>query len=349
MAKRTTILDIARAVGVDNSTVSLALRDDTRITEMTRHRVQKAARQLNYVPNQLARSLSGGRSKLIGVMLTEMENRFFSPALEEFQAAAERNGVALTVQFCSWNPEREERGIEQFCGGQVEGIIWTPTNGETERYKRLLWRMESAMIPCVMFGLTGRMDKLMAHQVGISEGEATRAGLEYLLKLNHRRIGVATATTTQGMRSVLHRNRLGHIHSAASDLGMEIDGQLTWDTEDNTYGGVEIAARMMRMPRADWPTAVFASDDMLARAMLSGLRAFGVRVPEEISVLGFDDAPDDAAGPVALTSVSLEARRNGAEAFDLLMGLIEKRVKAEPYRVIKLSPRIVERASCAAI
>jgi LacI family transcriptional regulator len=349
MSKRITILDIARAVGVDNSTVSLALRDDGRITEATRQRVREAARRLNYVPNQLARSLSGGRSRLVGVMLTDMENRFFSPALEEFQTAAERNGIALSVQFCSWNQEREERGIEQFCGSQVEGIIWAPTDGGSERYECILRRMQSAMIPCVLFGLAGRPDRVTAHQVGVSEREAIRAGLEYLHSLHHQRMGVATAVSATGMRSTLHRNRLAHMRLVAGELGMTIDDQLVWDTEDNTYGGVEIAARLVRMPLPQWPTAVFASDDMLGRALLSGLRALGVRVPEEISVLGFDDAPDDSTGPVSLTSVSLEARQNGAETFALLMGLIGGTIEAEPRRVVKLSPRIVQRASCAAV
>ncbi len=112
--KHVTIIDVAREAGVDDSTVSLALRGDLRITERTRSHIREVASRLNYLPNQLARSLSGGRSRMIGVMLPDMENRFFAPPMEEFHAAAECKGYSFSIKFCNWDPGRERQGILQF-------------------------------------------------------------------------------------------------------------------------------------------------------------------------------------------------------------------------------------------
>ena len=339
--KRVTIVEVARATGLDNSTVSLALRGDCRIAEKTRRHVADVAQRLHYVPNQLASALSSGRSHVIGVMLPGLENQFFAPHLEEFQAAAERSKNAISLKFCDWDLKREENGLIQFCESRVDGLIWCPAGGPLERLKTLAAKLHAAEMTFVILG-----GPKLGHTVGTSETQALKLGAEYLVARGHRRIAIATATAVPGLRGELHRNRLRIMREALHAAGVQVDDANIFETADNEYGGVEFAVPLRKRKPASRPTAIYAADDMLARAVVRGLRVAGIAVPDSISVLGFDDAPRGASGPVPITTVSLEARGNGRKAIELLLDLIAKRLPASPFKTIRLEPRLVERASC---
>ena len=343
--KRITIVEVARAAGVDNSTVSLALRGDRRIAEQTRRRVADVAQRLHYVPNQLASALSSGRSRVIGVMLPGLENQFFAPHLEEFQAAAELSRNAISIKCCDWDLKREEHGLSQFCESRVDGLIWCPAGGAPEHIKAIVARLHAAEIKFVILGGPSKL----GHLVTTSEDQALKLGARYLVALGHRRIGIATATQVPGLRGALHRNRLLRMREALQSAGVHVENADIFDTADNEYGGVEFALSLRKRKPASRPTAIYAADDMLARAVVMGLRVVGIGVPSPVSVLGFDDAPRDASGPVPITTVSLEARDNGRKAIALLLDLIAKRLPPTPFKTIRVSPRIVERASCLGV
>jgi len=346
--KHVTIIDVAREAGVDNSTVSLALRGDERITLQTRERIRQAAARLHYVPNHLARSLSSRRSHVIGVMLTDMENRFYVAPLEEFQAGADRAGLAVSVKFSGWDPVREDAGLRQFCEARVDGLIWVPTGiQEGIQASAVLEKLRAASIPIVTMGSESLRRMGIAHCVGMQSVDALHCGASYLMNLGHRRIGFATAASKSGMRGKMHRTRLEKARIVLAESGGVLRDEDIFDTTDNEYGGVAIAASLVQRERSDWPTAIFAGDDMLARGLVAGLTALSVRVPQEISVLGYDDAPGDAEGPIPVTSVSIEAKEMGQRAIELLLDLIEERIAPQPLQSIMLKPRVVERASCA--
>jgi LacI family transcriptional regulator len=338
---RITIADVARHVGVDASAVSLALRGDLRISEATRNRISEAAQQLGYVPNDLAKSLRGGRSRIIGVMLTDLSNHYFAGPLEEFQSMAEPAGYALSVKFSSWDMERELRGIYQFCEGRVEGIIWAPCESHTPEFAQTVARSAVAKIPIVCLG---RQDQ--CHSIGVSVDASLTVALKYLSELGHRRVGMACATRVVGWRSNLQAQRLLQFRNLAPNFGITLKEEDIFDSSDNAYGGVGIASKLAHRAPKDRPTAVFTADDMIGRALLAGLTALNVRVPHEISVLGMDNAPGDDVGELPLTTVSLEASETGRGAMRLLLDLIERRVPAYPLQAVLLSPRLIVRSSC---
>jgi LacI family transcriptional regulator len=338
------MFDVARRAGVNQSTVSLALREDPRIPAETQRRIADIARQMNYVPNHLARSLSGGRSRMIGLMLADMANQFFVPHLEEIRAGTEAAGLALSVIFCDWDPQREERGLMQFCENRVEGIIWSPAACPRNEVSTIVRKIQASGARCVMLGTNDQA--IPATRVCVQEGDAVHAGAEYLVGLGHHHIGIATATKMAGARAELHRNRLARMRHAIGECGGRVDAGDVFDTADNDYGGVRIAAEIAARPPADRPTAIFAADDRLARAMVAGLLTNGIRLPEDLSVLGFDNAPGDANGEVSITSVSLESREIGRRAIELLVEMINRRSAPDRKEAFVLAPRIVERASC---
>lgn len=340
-----TMFDVARHASVNQSTVSLALRDDPRIPEATRRRIAEAARELNYTPNHLARSLSGGRSRVIGVMLPDLANRFFVPHLQEIQKGAQAAGLSLTVKFCDWDLESEERGLRHFWESRVDGVIWSPIERPHDEMAELARRIKLANAQCVVIGTTEL--RLEAPRVGMSEIGAIRTGIEYLLKLGHRKLGIATAARMPGVRSAVQSRRDAAMRSILAEAGLPVRQTHVYTTSDNAYGGVGLAAQIASTDPDKRPTAIFAADDMLARALIAGLTISKVKVPNQISVLGFDDAPGDAESEVALTSVSLQSRETGARVTRLMLDLLARNSKVPPDVVIELQPKIVERDSCA--
>lgn len=341
---RVTMQDIARSLGVDHSTVSLALRSDPRIPEQTRDRVHRAAQKLNYMPNHLARTLSGGRSRVVGVMMPDMRNQFFVPHVEEIQAMAERQDLAVSIKFSNWDLDREDRGLLQFCTGRVDGIIWAPIIRTEDAMVDMLKKIDSAAAKLVVIG--GVHMGLPMNRVRCSSLRATRVAVDYLVKLGHRRVGLAGATRMAGNRGDHHRIRVQDMRDALAEVGLGVRDQDVFTTADDLCGGVEIAGQIAKLDPKDRPTVVFAADDMLAREMIAGFTVIGVDVPNDISVLGYDDAPGDATAPIALTSVSLRGRDVGRHAGQLLADLIEGAVTEKEPQFIALEPEIVERASC---
>ncbi len=343
-AKRVTINDVAKHAEVDGSTVSLALRGDPRITEATRARVLQAAKMLGYVPNELAKSMRGGRTRVLGVMLTDLNNRYFARPLEEFQTLADEKKFTLSVKFSSWDTDREERGLGSFCESRADGIIWATTSDETEGFGRMLRTLAAAHMPVVLLAATAQKPPL-CHQVGVT-GEMDIA-LQYLVDLGHRRIGFACASRMEGWRSKQQIKRRDQFIQRCTELGLTLAPQDVLETTDNEYGGVQLAMQLVGRPREQWPTALLAADDMIGRAMVAGLHALGVKIPDEISVMGIDDAPGDEDSILPLTSVDMRAAETGREAMNLLIGIVEGDIPAQPFQTKKLQPRVAVRSTCA--
>jgi len=341
---RATILDLAEKAGVDNSTVSLALRDDPRISLATKERVKAIAKEMNYVPNGLARSLCGGRSRLIGVTLTSIENNFFLPFLDEFQRASEAASYSLSISVSAWDKKRELESLRHFCESRVEGIICVPVELNLSGFQESVKELRLDNIPMVFLSLP---DKLFSHQVGVDQEDAIKAGLDYLLSLGHRRIGFLHAEEKGSRRSDLHRFRRELALRFMKERGVSPRDEDFLSVSDNAYGAVGAAGLIASRRPSERPTAMFCADDMIGRALVAGLSLAGVRVPDEISVLGFDDAPGDELGEIPLASVSLEGARQGSAAIKLLLDVIEKRAPQKPFQRILIEPRVAERASCA--
>ncbi len=351
-AKRATVSSVAKAAKVSRASVYAVLnasRDNIniRVSEKIEKRILKVADQLGYVRNENARMLVTGKTNTVGVMLTGMENQFFDPMLNEIYRLGDERGYSISVSFSSWNPERELNTIKRFCGNRVEGIIWVPIQIEGPEFIRTLNLIESMRIPLLLIGTYGFPESKIRCQAGVSESEAVGIGVDYLSSLGHLRIGVATSTFSPGRRGFLHKVRIDHMRKAAELKGLRISDDFIFDTADNAYGGVGIAAEILRRPRKSWPTAIFAADDMLARGLIAGLSCLGVKIPDDISILGFDDSPGNEDSSVPLSSVSLEMAEMGRQALPLLLDLAEGKLMASSTRKLIIKSRLVERKSCS--
>jgi LacI family transcriptional regulator len=346
MSKRVTIMDVARAASVNYSTVSLALRGDTRIKPVTRERIQATAKQLGYMPNHLARALSGGATRVIGVMLTEM-SRYFTEPLDLIQTVGEKLGYTLSVHFCSWNQERERLGLQKFSESRVEGVIWAPSEWSGDSFLEAGNELNEHGIPCVMLGLSEENKPVFCHQVGVHKEESIRLGVEYLVQKGHHDIALATASKLPGMYGGMHRLRLPAFLSVLSEMGIPLKESNVLETLDHDHGGVEIAIELSRRPRDQWPTAIFATDDMLARGLAKGFAALGIQIPDDISLIGFDVVQDNSLAFPKLTNISLESQEVAARSIELLLEILQEKTPPKPHQVIVVPPKLIEGSSCS--
>ena len=340
-----TMNGLAKNLGMDKSTVSLALRNDPRISTETKERVISMAKAHNYTPNNLARSLSTGQRKTLGVMFPEMLGSFFGPMLDAMYEVASAKGYVLSSYFCSWDSRREEAGIRQFCENRFDGILWAPS-GEGKDIKNTASIVESMGLSMVLLGIFPEKHHFSRYnQVGIDEEDSIKLAFDYLHELGHRDIAIATSTADRFHEAL--RLRVDRMLKYSASLGIAIPEHNILRTVVPAHGGVLIAAEIMKRPPHLRPTAVLAVDDNLAKSLSVGFLSLGVKIPEDISILGYDNAEDDSKYPVPITAVSLETARTGLEATALLLDLIEKRHPSGKGTIRRIEPEIIIRSSCS--
>lgn len=283
--RRVTIKDVARAAGVDPSTVTRALQGSERVRQKTREKIVAIAKDMDYVPNQAARTLVTQRSHLIGLVIPDLTNPFFADLSRGIDTEAKQHGLNVLIRNTDGNRQVEQAAIRLFVEMKVDGII-----APASRCSRKFYQSVPSSVPIVH---VNRDDT--EHHVCCDREAGTRAMVEHLIALGHRRIafvkgpGPAAAAKYEGYRSVMAANFLPH----GDELLLRFSGQLE-------HAAV-LARRVLRLePR---PTAVFAWNDLCALGMMHALGQAGVRVPEDISIAGHDDVAVAAISNPALTTV----------------------------------------------
>jgi DNA-binding LacI/PurR family transcriptional regulator len=293
-----TSIDVARCAGVSQSTVSLVLSGKAkgRVSEATQERVRKCARELFYLPNVAAQTLRLGTSRAIALLVPDVTNPFFSRVLRGAQRAAQAAGY--TVALVDTGRGRwEEQSFEALRAGPVDGYLLfqvTPPDELARDQRVVLIETEAPSRPSVRFDI---------------EAGAT-AAFEHLVELGHRRIGHLAAAwdaPTFHAREAARRRVL-------SDAGIDPGEQ----PRVTTPIGIEDAHAASGELLAAEPTAIFCDDDFIAAGLYLAAREQGVRIPDDLSVVGFDDMDFARVLHPALTTVALDGERLGETAFELL-------------------------------
>ncbi|MBB5696173.1 LacI family DNA-binding transcriptional regulator [Muricoccus pecuniae] len=303
-----TVRTISRLAGVAASTVSRALKQDPRVAPETRRRIAELALQAGYTPNAFARTLSGGRSGLVGLIVGPLQNPFYAELLAEAVAQAAALDLRLLLVHAGAGPI-EDRTSQALLQYQVDGCLIA----SAELSSRAAAVCAARGVPIVM---VNRVARLHASAVACDNlgGGADLAA--FLLAGRHKRFGLVLGT--QGTSTSDDRER-GFI-TALAGAGM----QPVFSTAGNsTYeGGHAAAGRIAAMSRARRPDAVFAINDIMAMGLLDGLREAGLQVPQDISVVGFDDIPAAARACYGLTTVAQPMTMMLQRGLSLLTGRI---------------------------
>ena len=347
LGDRVSLRDVARRAGVSPSTVSNVLNGRVdRMRAETSERVRLAVRELGYAPNQLARQFRTGQVRTIGLVVPSVANPFWGfVALRVEQAASER-GYQVLLCNAERDPVREAHFAEMLLDSGVRGLIF----GSSPLSFDHLAAFESRGLQVVAFdrSLAGA-SSVIVDSVEINNVQAARLAISHLTGLGHRRIGFLSGP----IRTVSRRERLAGYRQALVEAGIDPDPQLVWEGASvSTFGDAEGAALGRAgahhlLSRPDRPTALFTINDMYAIGAYAGARDLGLRVPDDVSVLGFDDLPvlAEVATP-PLTTVRQPLPEMMRTATMQLIGRLEGERSGEPEHMTA-SPELVVRQSTA--
>lgn len=290
-AGRPTLKDIAQIAGVSLTTVSRALQNRSDISLPTTQRIQKIAGELGYVHNSVAKSLRSQQTHIVGLVVADSSNPFFGPVIKGAEYTLAKNGYSLIVSNTDEIYDKERAAIEVLLGRRVDGILITPTQSRTRDIEELVARS----VPIVLVGR--RFTELEADYVVADDDGGARSAIEHLVKLGHSRILFLDAPPY--ISSAVERRR-GY-EGALETAGIERDESLI-QTCNPTLDSAYHAMRKVLVEGVRF-TAVFCFNDIMLLGALRALREANVKVPENVSVVGFDDIEFTAALNPPVTTV----------------------------------------------
>ncbi len=273
------IQDVARRAGVAKSTASLTFSQPERVSEQTRKRVWEAATALGYKPNALAQSLRAGRSNLIGLVMADTRNPFNGEILQQVQEAALEHGHMVVASTTNDDIDRERKVLDQLAALRVAGILLVPHSSGAD-FNRYLEGLKPAI------GLIDHhLDGLNADLVTSDNLLGASILTEHLIRFGHRRI--AHIAGSPGIWT--SAQRVEGYRRALQAAGIVADA--SWIVEGDYRGQSGYEQTMRLLTRSDRPTAIFAANNFMALAALKAMGDLGVRCPEEVSLVSFDDVP----------------------------------------------------------
>jgi DNA-binding LacI/PurR family transcriptional regulator len=309
--KRTSIKDIARAARVSYSTVSRALRNSELVNPETRARVARWAEKLDYSANSIARGLVTRQTRTVGLVVTTIADPFLGEVVDGIENVALDQGYSLLLSNGHSEPERELAIIRQLQERRVDGIVVIAT-----RMARLhMERLQRLQVPIV---LINNLNPLEAnHQicsVSIDNASSSRAAVEHLLSLGHRRIGfISDEVGDQSNRD----RRSGYV-AALEAAGLEPDADSIAQADGTAAGGARAAERLVAGGARF--TALFCYNDMTAVGAMKTLRHAGLEIPRDVSIVGFDDI--QLSSYLDLTTVRQPKFEMGRRAMEMMLKLI---------------------------
>ena len=330
MKKRATIKDVAALAGVSAATVSRALDDRPEISSETKERVRSACAQLGYVPNAAARGLSGHATHTIGLVLPDISNPYFSGMATAIEETAAAHGCRVFLSNSLRKEDRELRAIENLVARQVDGILVNPVSPESQlRHREVL-----GGLPCVYLG--ANHDESPSYVMADNETGAYAAA-RYLIRLGHRDILFLGGRTTSRTRE----QRIRGFRRALAEAGLE--GRELPAPPNVTLmrqWSYETALELLKGPL---PDAIFAYSDMTALTVLEAAEERGVRIPEDLSMVGYDNIAFGALHRIHLTTVSQHKYQQGQIAVERLL---EKINGSRAHTEDILEPELIIRSTC---
>jgi LacI family transcriptional regulator len=330
--------DVAALAGVSLGTVSNVLNHPERVSGSTRTRVEQAIEMLGFSRNESARQLRAGRSRTIGVVVLDIANPFFTDVIAGIEDEVTAAGFAALLTNSAHRTDRERVYLELFEHQRVRGALLAPVGPLPERVRS----MRRAGIPVVILDRASRVNDQCA--VSVDDVEGGRLAVAHLLERGH--LDIAVVGGRSPLPQVTERRqgaelaRSGHDHLGARLLVLSSD---KLDVES----GRAAADHLSSLPLPERPTAVFAVNDLLAIGLLQGFTAHGLKVPDDMAIVGYDDIAFAAAAAVPLSSVSQPRRQLGATAAELLLDEIGSFEQESPHehRQVRFTPELVVRAS----
>jgi DNA-binding LacI/PurR family transcriptional regulator len=333
-----TIKDIAKQAGVSHSTVSRALHGSSLISIETTERIRQIAAEMGYSPSAAARSLKTNRSHALGVIVSTIDDPFFSEILQGIEEIAQERGYSLLMAASQRKPEREQAIVQDMRERHVDGLIICSASFSTVQRNKLL----EFGIPIVM--VNNQAAEEYRYSIYHDDVDGSRQVVRHLIDLGHKKIAYLGNSLSGRTTS----DRLLGFHQEMEAAGLTVSDEYIHEVSGGSPKDGVIAVEYF-ISLAQRPTAIFCFNDMLAIGVLSELYNASIRVPEEISVVGFDNIVFSNYTNPPLTTLDQPKRYIGAEAARLILGLLDsaKDNDALVQKILKLKGKLLIRQSTA--
>jgi LacI family transcriptional regulator, repressor for deo operon, udp, cdd, tsx, nupC, and nupG len=322
-ARRPRLADVASRAGVSKKTVSNVINEFPFVAEQTRTRVLEAIRELEYRPNLSARNLARGRTGIIALVIPQLDMPYFSELARHVVDVAQRRSWVVLIEQTMYDRAYEQRIVDGEVSRRIDGLLFSPSTTSAAALRR---RTDST--PLVLLGeviYDGNFD-----HVSIDNIAAARTATRHLVDLGRRRIAAIGAKG--GRAPGAATQRLNGYQSALTEAGLPIEPQLIRQTQ-RFVGEAAVAAMDELLDLADPPDAVFCFTDLLALGALRAIHRRGLRVPDDIALVGHDDIPYGRISTPSLTTIAPHKLAIAETAVDLLEQRLAHRGRLEPREV----------------
>ncbi|MEH6577213.1 MAG: LacI family DNA-binding transcriptional regulator [Amphritea sp.] len=334
--KKPTLGDIAKAAGVSTASVSRVLNQPEAVGEKVRTEVEQQIRLLGYVRDGAARALASNKSRIIGAIIPTLESAIFASGINAVEQRLAEAGYTLLLAISNYDLENELREIRKMMEQRVDGILLIGNDHLPEAYDLMqqhdqlfanIWAFhEDSPFPCI----------------GFDNRSAAKQVAEYLLDMGHRRFSIIAGITKNNDRAA---ERVAGVKDALQAHGLELNDSYIVEKSYDIWEGRHAARFLMNRPRNERPTAIVCGNDVLAFGCLLECLHSGIKVPEEVSITGFDDLPLSEHLPPGLTTVNVPTGHMGRQAAEFLLDSLAGKV---PTPKIKLPTQLVVRGSTGA-
>jgi LacI family transcriptional regulator len=334
MKKKTTIYNIAAKLNLTAATVSRALNNNPKISEKTRKLVQETAIQMNYEQNTLARALKSGKSFNVGVIVPRIDSNFFASVIRGIEEELFPKGYHVIICQTHDQHDVEELNIKSLINAQVDGILMSISNAKTDN--EILNNLSQKKVPLIYFDR--KKDIPGISSVTIDDFYGAYEATKHLIEQGCQRI----AHLSNDRSLEIFKNRYLGYKQALIDFNIEVDESLVIETHSKVAEGRKTTKLLLELESP--PDAIFSSSDFSALGAIQEIKAKGLRIPEDICVVGFSNEPFTRFMELSITSVDqspLEMGKIAAQVFlEEVEGYnmtIEKKVVLEPTLIIRQS------------
>jgi DNA-binding LacI/PurR family transcriptional regulator len=330
--RRATIKDIARVVRLSPSTVSRALNDHPRTSQQTKREVLALAKKMGYLPNLHARGLVKRKTFLIGLLVYDFRNPFYAELTRSVQDTAEELGYWVIQASTDDDSKKTRSLVDSMMEMGVEGIIFASCTLNDPVVERLI----DGYLPVVL--VNRRLKKDKGDYIILDNGYGAYLIVNHLIHLGYQRIGLISGPPDV---STSADRRWGYI-KALTERRLEIDEEIIRQGAFSQETGWKFTREMMRLSNP--PEAIFCCDDYIALGSMKALAELGLCVPDDVALVGFDDAEISSHPFIQLTTVSQDVKEMGRLGAEILIRRIER--KPKPDQKILLEPHLIIRQSC---
>jgi LacI family transcriptional regulator len=331
-SSRVTIIEVAEKAGVSFGTVSRVVNNDIHVKKETRERVLQVMEKLGYVANRQARSLAGGKSNIIGVLVPDLGTGYIEEIIRGIDSELSLSDLDLILYTTHRTASKETNYVANLAKGMVDGLLLVLPRSPAD----YIGTLTSRNFPFVLIDHQGTGRNCPA--VGATNWQGAYRATEYLIKLGHSRIGFITGSMDLGCSMDRLEGYLSALRTHHTNDAPELIYEGTFAQPDG-YAG---ASALLDLPNP--PTAIFASNDIMALGVMDAVHSRGLRIPDDVSIVGFDDIPQSAVVRPALTTVNQPLEKMGRVATQMLLDLLRQPEK-ESGR-IELPTELVIRDSC---